>query len=509
MFGIEERFRCSAGFSHEIVGPGILRAFMVTLLILLGPGNVEAQAAPLSGPGKDEVMKTMQTATDFMMNKVSCHGAFVWAYLPDLTEQWGEVPAKRTMVWVQGATPQVGFMLLDAYEATEDTRYIGYAKRLADALVYGQLPAGGWDYYIDFDPSGIQKWYDDVLSKCWLWEEFYHYAGNCTFDDDVTAGATRYLLRLYMATIDPAYKTPLVKALDFILESQYPNGAWPQRYPLKYDFNFEGHPDYTSFYTYNDGVIFNNIYLLLEAWEKLGNEAYRNAALRGMDFVVISQMASPQAGWCDQYDTSMRPAQARSYEPAAISSSATVECIRNLENFYMITGDKRYLRGIPDALEWLENSYLPENQKTNKNVTHATFYEPGTNKPLYAHCEGSGVETGHVRIDSIPGNFMPGYGFQTIVNVQELKQEYRRVSSLTPEQAQAEYQSKKPESASHRPDPDTVQKLIQSLDDRGAWISEIEFEDFHDLVNNPHMKFRGISTGTYISNMQTLLKYIR
>ena len=75
-------------------------------------------------------------------------------------------------------------------------------------------------------------------------EEFQHYYGNSTFDDDVTSNAARFILRMYLEKLDPKWKPALDKAIDFILESQYPLGGWPQRYPLKYDFNKEGHPDY-------------------------------------------------------------------------------------------------------------------------------------------------------------------------------------------------------------------------------------------------------------------------
>jgi hypothetical protein len=46
----------------------------------------------------------------------------------------------------------------------------------------------------------------------------------------------------------------LQKALNFVLESQYSIGGWPQRCPLKNEFSHQGRPDYTSFITFNDDV---------------------------------------------------------------------------------------------------------------------------------------------------------------------------------------------------------------------------------------------------------------
>jgi len=64
--------------------------------------------------------------------------------------------------------------------------------------------------------------------------------------------------------------------------------------------------------------------LLLDAYIQLGNEEYSKAAIRGMDFYIISQVAEPRAGWSEQYSHNMKLAQARSYEPAAIYSRQTM-----------------------------------------------------------------------------------------------------------------------------------------------------------------------------------------
>ncbi len=462
-------------------------------------------------PKENDVLEAMDKATDFMMNKVSMNGGFVWKYSADLSEQWGEVPARKSMIWVQDpGTIGVGMMLLDAFQTTGNQKYLACSMRVANALVWGQHPAGGWHYFIDFDMTGIQQWYDEVASKCWGWEEYYHYYGNCTYDDNVTSGATRFLLELYMTTLDPAYRIPLLKALDFVLESQYPNGGWPQRYPLKYDYPHDGHPDYTSYYTFNDNVIQGNVYLLLEAWEKLGNEEYKKAAYRGMDFLIISQLAPPQAGWGQQYDMEMRSVASRSYEPASVMPGQTVQCIRDLMEFYRITGDRRYLKGIPAAIEWLENSYLPESHKANERVTHATFYELETNKPLYVHREGTNIETGRYWIDYEPKNFPGHYGMQRRVEIEPLKKEYDRVNALSPQQAMEEYRARK-----NRPksvpagNSSAVESIIKSMDNRGAWVEEISIPDYKDTVNNPRRTLQGMNTATYIRNMRTMIKFIQ
>jgi PelA/Pel-15E family pectate lyase len=480
------------------------------IAFILSPGYSFSASAPSNPatPAETEVRAAMRKAADFMENTVSNHGGFLWKYTADLNEQWGEIPARKTQIWVQDpGTIGVGELFLAAYRTTGDPEYLAYAKRTANALIWGQHPSGGWHYFIDFDMPGIRKYYNDIASKCWGWEEYYHYYGNCTFDDDVTSGAIRFLLDVYMTTLDPEYRPPLIKSLDFVLASQYPNGGWPQRYPLSSEFPHEGLADYTSYYTFNDDVIQGNIRLLLDAWNALGNEEYWKAARRGMDFMIIAQLPSPQAGWGQQYNMEMKSAAARTYEPASVMPGQTVTCIRDLETYYTITGDRKYLRGIPDAIQWLENSVI--NTDSTKKYTHATFYEPGTNRPLYAHREGTSIENGRYFIDYTFG-ILKHYGLTLTVNIAAIKKEYDRVNALSPDQAMAEYRARK--SATLRIpmiQSETVRKLIDSLDARGAWVTDISIPNYQDTINGAVRITKGIDTATFIRNMNTFLNYLR
>ena len=379
---------------------------------------------------KEEVSNAMKKASIYMIDSVSNRGGFLWTYSADLKEGWGEITARNSQIWVQPpGTADVGALFLDAYNATGDGFYLECAERTAGALISGQHPAGGWHYFIDFDPAGIERYYEEIASKCWGWEEFYHYYGNCTFDDDVHTTVSRFLLDLYRVTRSEKYGTALNKAIQFVLESQYENGAWPQRYPT--------FPDYTSYYTYNDNVIHGNILFLLEAAEKLNREDYRRAAAKGMDFYIISRLPLPQAGWALQYSLDLKPAAARNYEPESLTSTQTVECLNNLMSFYKITGDRKYLTPIPGALEYLKNSII--NTDASKGFTHATFYEVGTNKPLYAHREGEDMANGRYWVDYEQANFPGHYGMLVNINVEVLEKEYLRVASLSPADARSEY----------------------------------------------------------------------
>ena len=47
-----------------------------------------------------------------------------------------------------------------------------------------------------------------------------------------TTGELRFLARAFRATNEPRYQQAFLKGLSHILEAQYPNGGWPQYYPL-------------------------------------------------------------------------------------------------------------------------------------------------------------------------------------------------------------------------------------------------------------------------------------
>src|SRR5512137_133369 len=79
--------------------------------------SVTAWAQP--SPTRGQVLDTMKRATTFMVEKVSTEGGYVWNYLPDLSRRWGEMEARRTMIWIQPpGTPSMGHLFLDAYHAT-------------------------------------------------------------------------------------------------------------------------------------------------------------------------------------------------------------------------------------------------------------------------------------------------------------------------------------------------------------------------------------------------------
>ena len=109
-----------------------VKSLMLALVMMLSMSMFAGNNKKLD----EQVLKTMKTATQFMMDKVSYNGGFVWNYLPDMSRSWGELEAKRTMAWIQPpGTPSVGHLLLDVYHATGDEYYYEAAKKVAVGIM--------------------------------------------------------------------------------------------------------------------------------------------------------------------------------------------------------------------------------------------------------------------------------------------------------------------------------------------------------------------------------------
>ena len=379
--------------------------------------------------------QAMLKATKFMIDKVSYEGGYVWYYLPDLSRRWGEMEAYKTMIWMQdGGTVSVGHMLLDAYQVTRNEYFYEGAAKSVEALTKAQSKNGGWNYMADFaGEASLKKWYNTIGKNGWRLEEFQHYYGNDTFDDDVSSNAARLLLRMYLEKRDQKFKPALDKAIAFLLKSQYPTGGWPQRFPLKNDFSKAGHPDYTSYYTFNDDVTWENINFLVQCYSTLGDKKFLDPIHRGMNFYLLSQQAN--GAWGQQYNEKVQVAGARTYEPAAYLPRTTFGNAMLLFKFYQYTGNRKYLDAVPAAIKWLEKVRLPADKTVNGRYTHSLFVETATDKPIYVHRKGSNVKYGFYYVDTIDTKLLGHMQGKSYINIRGLKEEYARLCALSAEDA--------------------------------------------------------------------------
>ncbi|SMF66068.1 pectate lyase, PelA/Pel-15E family [Alteromonadaceae bacterium Bs31] len=396
--------------------------FIFTALLLVSTSSLGATQATLD---KQELTDTMKKATEFMVEKVSYKGGYVWSYLPDFSRRWGEMEAYETMIWVQKpGTASMGHLFLDAHHATGDEYYYRAAMKVAGALIKGQHKSGGWNYFIDFAGSkSEQRWYQTIGASGWRLEEFHHYYGNATFDDGATIEAAEFLLRLYLEKGDKKIKRALDKSIDFVLSSQYPIGGWPQRYPPAGEFSKQGLADYSKYITFNDDVAADNIHFLLFYYQTTGDTRVLDAIIRGMNAFLVTHIGPPQPGWAMQYSLDLQPAAARTYEPKALSASLTYDNVEQLLYFYELTGETKFLARIPETISWLKSLAV----ETAEGPRYPLAVELNTNRVLYVHRKGSDSTNGKYYVDYNPEKPLIHNRPLRELDINALEAKYRRV----------------------------------------------------------------------------------
>ncbi len=496
-----------------------------------------------------EARATMKRAVRFMRERVAYRGGYVWSYASDFSRRWGEMEAYPTMIWIQPpGTATVGHLYLDCFHATRDEFYYQAAMEVADGLIAAQHPAGGWNCLHDFaGEDSARRWYDTIGKNGWRLEEFHHYYGNATFDDAGTSEASQFLLRLYLERRSQRLRAPLQRAIQFVLDSQYENGGWPQRYP-----RVEGEADYIRQITFNDDVAGENIKFLLMVYQTLGDERALAAIRKAMEIFIATQQPAPQAGWGLQHDAqTLAPIAARSYEPEALTTHTTATNVAQMMRFYEWTGERRFIERVGEALDWLDSVRLPDDQVRVAGRHYPTFIEIGTNRARINHRRGSNVVNGEYYWDYNPEKpithysqwrSVPGLRTQYLLwssttgvnhfgpNPLERSRHFRLPRFFTTQNIEvSDMTSNVGSGAVQRPTAERARELIATLNVDGYWPTPLSATsqpyvgdgpatptpgDFSQTLvgdrydTSPYVTPTpaiGISTGTFIQNMSALL----
>ncbi len=501
-----------------------------------------------------ETLSTMKRAARFMRERAAYRGGYVWSYAPDFSRRWGEMEAFASMIWIQPpGTATVGHLYLDCFHATRDEFYYQAAMDVAKGLIAAQHPAGGWNYHHDFaGEESARRWYDTIGKNGWRLEEFHHHYGNATFDDAGTSEASQFLLRMYVERRSSRLRAPVEKALQFVLASQYPNGGWPQRFPLTNEGGLHGRSDYTHQITFNDDVAGENIKFLLMVYQALGDERALDAIRRAMDVFIATQQPAPQAGWGLQHDVqTLAPIGARTYEPDALTTHTTANNISQLLNFYEWTSERRFIERVPEALAWLDSVRLRDDQMRVAGRHYPTFVEIGTNRARIVHRRGSNVVNGEYYWNYDDAKPITHYSQWRNLDVDALRARYERLNAAPAGRTSSPFvrrvdfrlpryfstqnievsdlNSNVGSSAVQRPASQRVQELVSALNVEGYWPTPLTATsnpyigdgsatpapgDFSQTLvgdatdTSPHttdQPITGISTGAFIQNMSALL----
>lgn len=92
-----------------------------------------------------------------------------------------------------------------------------------------QAPRGGWSKHLGFS-QGPRKPGMQWTSQSEPGQSAHYLA---IFDNRSTTAEMDFLANVWLATRRADCQAGFTKALDFILAAQYPNGGWPQVYPLE------------------------------------------------------------------------------------------------------------------------------------------------------------------------------------------------------------------------------------------------------------------------------------
>ena len=465
---------------------------MKRLLIALSSALlVHAHAADTPSQARTALLKGAQ-----YLRSISAEGGYLWRYSLDLKLVAGEGRATRTMQWLQPpGTPSVGMALLEAYQRTGEKALLDHALAAGAALAAAQLPSGGWNYSFDFsDPARSKR------------------RNISTFDDNTSQSCLRFLLALSeVATGNTARERAIRHARDLglrkLLEAQYPNGAWPQRYdgvpkaakdfpvlkaryPKAWSATYPK-ANYINHYTFNDNSHRDCVLLALEAHRVTGDLKYLQATRRGGDFILLAQMPVPQPVWAQQYNTRMEPAWARKFEPPSVTGGESVGACRTLIDLYLATGDDKYLNAVAPAVSWyLRSAIVPGKW--------ARFYELQTNRPLYF--------TKDYQLTYQDNDMPTHYSFQSSYGVKGMIRYYEAVRKQGREGWLAA-QTPKPLSASQRTAraksmEKQVRAVITAQDSLGRWITRNKLETRGMIFGDR------VETNTFIDHIGMLSKYL-
>jgi PelA/Pel-15E family pectate lyase len=283
------------------------------------------------------------------------------------------------------------------------------AKHDADGIVSFQTPAGGWSKNLNmtqhtrapgehFAPDNLNRFpdpadFDKPANTNW------DYVG--TFDNDATITQLRFLAKVIAARgLDQSaeYRASFLRGLDYIFAAQYPDGGWPQVWPLQ--------GGYHDAITYNDDAMLN-IIELLEATAAATNEFMfvpkefceraKISVRRGVSCILATQVIANGhlTAWGQQHDPlTLESESGRNYEMpslcAAESSRLMIFLMRQPQP------DAETVMAVHSAALWFQKTALHDVavrfagnsgrelvSSPGAGPLWARYYQIGSDRPIF------------------------------------------------------------------------------------------------------------------------------
>ncbi len=306
------------------------------------------------------------------------------------------------------------------------------ARHIADCVVSFQTPAGGWSKHTDFARHMRQPgelFAGNSNSHFLLANDFdrpadvqWNYVG--TFDNGATTTELRFLAKVISAngTNSAAWRTAFAHGLDYVFKAQFPNGGWPQVWPLQ--------GGYHDAVTFNDDAMLNILKLLRAVAGGQNDFAFvppelraRAAASerRGIDCILAAQIKvnGQRTVWCQQHDAlTLQPVSARNYEMPSESSSESGTITLFL--MQLPNPDAGVVAAVNAAAAWFARTEIMgkafrvvggESRKLvdapGAGPIWARYYQIGTDLPIY----GDRDQTIHDNVNELSRERRKGYGW--------------------------------------------------------------------------------------------------
>jgi PelA/Pel-15E family pectate lyase len=306
------------------------------------------------------------------------------------------------------------------------------ARRIAANIITFQTPAGGWSKNTDYakNPRAPGEAFGAENRSLFLGKNDFDqpkdaswdYVG--TFDNDATTTELRFLAKVISATKTNTddLKKSFARGLDYIFAAQFPNGGWPQVWPLQ--------GGYHDAVTFNDDAMLHVVEFLHEVAMGQDEFAFAPAELRakadaswqrGLDCILAAQIIvdGKRTVWCQQHDAlTLAPTSARNYEMPSEASSESASIVLFLME--LPNPDARVVAAVNSAAAWFAKTEIKgkafqvvgkESRKLIDAPEHAAmwarYYKIGTDKPLF----GDRDQTIHDDVNEISRERRKGYAW--------------------------------------------------------------------------------------------------
>ena len=244
------------------------------------------------------------------------------------------------------------------------------ARHIADVIVSFQTPAGGWGKNQSragalrlpgqaYVPNNISHYlspgdFDTPRDPAW------NYVG--TLDNDATTTELRFLALVAKqapGAAGDAYRASFLRGVRYLLAAQFPNGGWPQVWPL------EG--GYHDAITYNDDAVT----LAAELLTAVGGDGKYSfvpqdlrvqaaaAARHALDCILATQVVvnGHRTIWGQQHDAlTLAPVSARNFEPPVLASGESANLLVYLMSLPQPSADLQ--AAIRAAAQWFKDAAI-------------------------------------------------------------------------------------------------------------------------------------------------------